>query len=244
MHHSRGPVVRLLVDPTRLWWGLLVAIGLLHVISLVGHVLHKGLGIEDQWVIEWIMAFSVDHEQTLPTWFSVGMLAFIGFVAAEIAMAERQAASPLRWHWALISVVFFYISYDELASLHERVGNFLAARGLGGPFHYAWVVVAAPLALLFAVLMIRLLRSVPRRTAAMMALAGALYVGGALGGEIVTGVGVDAGYGPDTLVGQLLVVGEELLEMLGTALFLVTILRHRDRVIPLDDAVQLRQGVR
>lgn len=61
-----------------------------------------------------------------------------------------------------------------------------------------------------------------------MALAGVLYVIGAVGFEAVAGLLEDQGFDRATFVGQLAVLGEEGLEMVSVVVFLVAVVRYRD----------------
>lgn len=61
-----------------------------------------------------------------------------------------------------------------------------------------------------------------------MALAGVLYVIGAVGFEAIAGLLEDQGFDRATFVGQLAVLGEESLEMISVLVFLVAVVRYRD----------------
>ena len=70
-------------------------------------------------------------------------------------MASAARASGNRWHrhWRGLSVIFAYLSLDELVQIHEQVGVALRdSLSLGGVLRFAWVVVAVPLVVVFAII--------------------------------------------------------------------------------------------
>lgn len=68
----------------------------------------------------------------------------------------------------------------------------------------------------------------PRKTCYSMLIAAALFLGGAVGLELVEGRH-DSLYGTETLTLQFFVLAEEVMEMLGVALFVCTLLAYIER---------------
>ncbi|MGY2128320.1 hypothetical protein [Blastococcus sp. SYSU DS0617] len=172
---------------------------------------------------------NADGEGNVTTWFSTVLLFSIALVCLGVGMLLRARSAPLRRYWLGLALVFGYLSVDELAWLHEelipRMDGIVEAEGA---FTFPWVVVAAPLVILFAVVYAGFLWKLPRRTAALFVLAGLLYVGGALGLEAVGGLF----YGDDlgaNVAYVLVTTVEECLEMIGAALFLYAVARYAER---------------
>ncbi len=82
--------------------------------------------------------------------------------------------------------------------------------------HFSWVVPALALVVLTLALSARSLLALPRRTLIRLCVAGALYVGGAAGVEMVSGVVLDAGLSHAVYLAVSSV--EEGAEMLGVIL--------------------------
>lgn len=167
--------------------------------------------------------FDADSEANVPTWFSVAMLLMIALISLGITTLLRDRGAPLHRYWAGLAVVFAYLSLDELAGMHEelipRLSLVVEARGA---LTYPWIIVATPLVVAFALVYSRFLWRLPRRTAGLLLLAGALYVGGAIGLEAGGGLIVDED-GRITLGYVLATSAEELLEMAGAALCLYAV---------------------
>lgn len=182
-----------------------------------GHDYVKGL----------VPMFNMDLEGNVPAWFSVGLLLFSSLLLALIARAHylRQQAWQL---WALLSVVFAFLSLDELAVLHERLGyNVGDAVGAEGTVHeYFWVVPYGIIVLVMGALYLRFLLRLAPRPRNLIVLGGALYVLGAIGIELAgSGLWADDA----TNLGweyYSLVAVEETFEMLGVCIFIYALMLH------------------
>ena len=159
----------------------------------------------------------VDEEQSVPTLVSVLLLLACAAVLAAVAVeAQRQHRAGSR-RWAVLSGLFVGLALDEHLSLHERlIDPVRDGLGTGGLFYFAWtipaLVLVAALAVLFAPFVLRL----PPDVRLGFIAAAALYLGGAIGAEMVAGWQIDRGEEPS----RGLVTIEEALELSGAALLL------------------------
>jgi len=168
-----------------------------------------------------VRLFGLREEGTVPAWFSGGLLILCGATLALIALAERRKPDGWPIHWGFLAAIFFALSFDEVAAMHELAGHFLRqVFAPGGPFTFVWVVPAIVLLALLLAFYRRFLMALPRRHARMFLVAGAVYVGGALGMEMVGGAYFDANDRQVDLAYALIASVEETMEMIGLALFL------------------------
>lgn len=154
---------------------------------------------------------NVDSELSLSTW-----LSSLGLVAAAIMMVN-VARQPTRWstHWRALAALFVLLSADEAASLHEKLVEPLRdAFDTGGVFLFAWVIPGAIGVALLVLILRRFVFDLDRRVRPIFLLAAALYVGGALGFEMIGGIIADS-RGSDGAAYITSVTVEELLEMSG-----------------------------
>jgi hypothetical protein len=191
----------------------LIALGYLSQVFRYLHVDFRGLHSLEQY-------FYYDLEGNIPTWFSTILL----FLCAERAwwVASAARASGDRWHrhWRGLSVIFAYLSLDELAQLHEQVVVPLReSLSLGGALRFAWVVVAVPLVVVFAIIYLRFLMAQPLWTRVAFIVSGVVYVGAAVGMEMIGALLVNA-FGFQSLLYAAASGVEEGAEMLGAVLFL------------------------
>ena len=101
--------------------------------------------------------------------------------------------------------------------------------GTLGYFHWllsvAWVPFGAIFVLIVALAYLRFLAALPVKTKYLFLIAGTLYVGGALGIEILGGRHTYL-YGRENFVYAMFVACEEGLEMLGVVVFIYALLSH------------------
>ena len=178
--------------------------------------------------------FNVDGEQNIPTWYQACSLLACSVLLAVIAAAEQQGLRRRPGQWWTLSAVLLFLSIDEVATLHERLQDYLHPRvPVDGYLHYVWVLPYGVLALAVAVASLRLLLALPARTRRDFLAAGTLYVCGSIVLEMLSGK-YAASHGEQNGVFAILTHVEETFEMAGIALFLVGLLRHvRDYVGPI-----------
>jgi hypothetical protein len=174
--------------------------------------------------------FNVDKEKNLPTWFSSVVLATSAYVLAGIYLSVRDSGARYRWHWGALALVFAFLSMDEIGEVHEMASK----SGLvdaGTASYLSWIVAVSPFVLVFAVSYFRFLLRLPADIRNLVACGGVLYVGGAVGMEIM---GALLGRDLNTVLPSgrpyfnylLFASAEEALEMLGAVVFLYAMARH------------------
>jgi hypothetical protein len=113
------------------------------------------------------------------------------------------------------------LSLDELAGLHERLQGLGVHLTAGRGPHFAWVVPGAALAAVGTVGVLLGARALERRARRRPAAGLALFLTGALGLELLSGVVLT---GSSHAAYLLVTSAEELSEMLGTVLVLRAVL--------------------
>lgn len=169
--------------------------------------------------------FSLSEECNVPTWFSSFLLLANALVLAVIAATKGSRKSEFRRHWIGLSVIFLYMSVDELVQIHEWLNSLGALKDMHGILYFSWVIPAAVAVLIFAVAYLRFLVHLPARTRFMIVAAGMIYVGGAMGVELILGAWTDV-HGEDNIGYALIDVVEETMEMAGASLFLSALLEY------------------
>jgi hypothetical protein len=163
--------------------------------------------------------FDLDKETNISTWFSSMLLFSNAILLGLIATAMTTSRDRWRRHWVALAIVFVMLSLDEVAAIHEMTTRLLRnALDLSGLFYFAWVVPALILLLVFAMLFLRFLLALPRRTCWLFVLAGTVYISGAVGAEMI-GRAYLSGGGSRNLVYSLIASSEEVLEMIGQVAF-------------------------
>ena len=193
--------------------------------DVAGLILRYGFGFDTAKGL--IPLFDLNTEANIPTFFSVLMALFRVVLLAIVGLEARHRASPDARYWLVLAAGFLFIAYDEAFQVHEKMTqpmqNMLGNGDLGF-LHYAWVVPAIAAVLVATLFFFKFLVRLPRATALRLLTAGALYLGGCIGIELISGNYFTAhGY---SLGYNLLVIVEEGMEMAGLATLIHALVSH------------------
>ena len=183
--------------------------------------LYYGLGYDRQLGARPLL--NLNGESNLPTWYATALLLGAAALLAVIWRTTPRGAGSDRGYWAGLTGVFLFLSADEAAEIHELLNPLREHFGGGGLLYWAWVVPYGIAGIVLLVACARFLRRLPRRTALLFVLAGALYVGGALVLEVAGGHARETA-GSGSLPVVLIYTIEELAEMSGAVLFIYALL--------------------
>ena len=187
-----------------------------------------GFGAEKHW----LDSLNMDRELNLPTLFSSALLLMAALLMRRLGHNSNPDAAD---DWRLLSKIFIFLALDEALQIHE----ILIIPGLRHQVHPAlastWVVPYAALAVILLWRFRSFLGSIPRATATGLLRSGAVYVGGAIGMEMIGSFAVRSSlirlhspwYGGITGL-------EEALELIGIILLIDALMRallaQQDRV--------------
>ena len=178
-----------------------------------------GFGAEKHW----LDSLNMDRELNLPTLFSSSLLLISALLMQRLGHNSNPDAAD---DWRLLSKIFIFLALDEALQIHE----ILIIPGLRHQVHPAlastWVVPYAALALIMLWKFRSFLGSIPRATATGLLRSGAVYVGGAIGMEMIGSFAVRSSlirlhspwYGAITGL-------EEALELVGIILLIDALMR-------------------
>ncbi|HSK11475.1 MAG TPA: hypothetical protein VK911_17960 [Vicinamibacterales bacterium] len=206
---------------------LALAIAALTVASLTGQILRFYFGHD--YVFGLVSLFNVNREANVPTWYATATLLGASLLLWLIARVSRAAGERDARYWLWLSLLFLYVSADESMSLHEQLNVHLRPQTfLPGLLYFGWVVAGvaavAVLGFLYARFLMRLAPPVRR----LFFLAAALFVGGALGVEML-GARHVYHHGAENMEYALIATLEEVMEMAGVAVFIYALLGELGR---------------
>jgi hypothetical protein len=197
--------------------------------------------------------FDVGEERSIPTWFESLQFLLCSILLAVVAVAKKQRNDRYSLHWSVLSIILLLLSLDEVASIHEAIGQqserlLHSITGLtpGGAIKFFWVVPGAIFVIIVLLAYLRFLADLPQSTRRFFLFAGALFVLGALGIEMLTaqvvsssgaisdwivssfGGIVDRGTASaiPTILKGLQTSVEEMFEMLGLTAFVYALLAY------------------
>lgn len=211
-----------LFSPKKLLRFIGLCIAILFIMHAAALTLHHGLGY--QWAMGFVPMVHFDGEGNLPAIFSAALL--LTCAGALFLVARYLKPSEARWPWYLLSAVFAFLAFDEALSIHERLIPLMRdILPVDGPLYYGWVVPYAGLVLILAAYYLPWTLRQPTPIRNTFVIGGALYVGGAIGMEMLGGWYYSTTDVPFMdgktrhLAGDLILTLEELGEMTGLMIF-------------------------
>ncbi len=185
---GRAPVrapaaVRVELDPARAArWLALATVAVVGACVLVAS-LSIVLGSPSMYGV--VPIFDLGREASVPAGYSALLLLAAAGLLALVAGIERSRQGRLWPYWAVLALGFVYLATDELVAIHEKLNRPLQDLLGASRDTTTWVVAGALGALAAGVFFLPFLRALPARLAARFVLAGAVYVGSAVGLETV-----------------------------------------------------------
>jgi hypothetical protein len=200
-------------------------------LSVVGQVVR--FHVDNESLRSAALLFKLSAEQTIPAYFSAVMLLASGGLLWVIARAAQEHGQPFVRHWQGLAVAFAYLSIDEACGIHELAAE--PMRGLLGEyaigvFYYAWVVPGTAMLLVMGIVYLRFVLHLSHSTRNGLIRAAAVYVGGAIGMEMV-GSYYASTISTSSVRYALAALVEETMEMLGVVLLIHTLLVHLSREV-------------
>ena len=206
----------------------------------------------EEGLLQPLRIFDVGEERSIPAWFESLQFLLCSILLAVVAVAKKQRGDRYRLHWSVLSIIFLLLSLDEVASIHEAIGQqsehlLHSATGFtpSGAISFFWVVPGAAFTLIVVLAYLRFLAQLPQTTRRLFLFAGALFVLGALGIEMLSAQVLSSSEGIVSWVvssGSMvdresasaiprLIVGlqtsiEEMFEMLGLTVFVYALLAY------------------
>ncbi len=172
--------------------------------------------------------FDLGLEPSVPALWSTFLLAAC---AVMLAVNGRAAApdDPNRRTWYGLAIVFLALAVDETVMIHEMANDTLReVLGTSGFLYFAWVIPGALFALAVALASARFLFRLDSRTRALFLLAGTIFVGGAIGMELIA-ARIAETRGVESVAHMIEQAVEESMEMGGSIVFLYALLDHLAR---------------
>ncbi len=219
-------LVTVVLKPKVILAGLTFTVLCLSTAHFASQYLKYAQGLHYQWGFE--RQFNMVNEANVPTWFSSMILLVSAALLTLTARCEWEHGGQDRRYWAGLAGIFSYLSLDEAAQIHEtfKLGDGLQLTGI---FYYSWIIVGCLGVTTIGLLYFGFLARLPREISWLFVLAGGLYVGGALGVEMLesryhylSGTWTDLNY-------SLLVGLEETMEMTGVIVFIYGIALYLSR---------------
>jgi hypothetical protein len=265
-HRPAG--LEIVIRPRTVTRVLLVVVAIVAVTGTIANlVIYQVAPTPDHKIARLMQRFDLGHEPSIPALYSSIALLAASVLLLTIGVAKRNTRDRFAYHWLALAAIFLVLAIDEAVMFHEMLVNSMRdAFQLGGIFFFPWVIPAMFAVLIVGLLYLRFLAHLEPRTRWLFVAAATLFVGGAVGMEMVAGViieehGVatvgDASsevieeVGAASIRHTIVQTIEESLEMLGVVVFIYALLDYLGRHVGLlrlrilgADAGRPTEGVR
>src|ERR687889_743806 len=188
---SEEDIMELTIYVKKIVRAMVIAVLLITLVSFVARVAMYMWGVEGY--LQPLRIFDVGEERSIPTWFESILFLLCSLLLAVVTVAKRQRNDRYSLHWGVLSIILLLLSLDEVASIHEAIGqqserllNSITGFTPTGAIQFFWVVPGAIFVLIVLLAYLRFLAHLPRTTRRFFLFAGALFVLGALGIEMLT----------------------------------------------------------
>lgn len=214
--------MKLTIHPRKFFFVLLSIIGVLTALNFIGIAItqYADLPKVEEHLVRLV---DFDKERNIPAFYSSLAILCASIILACISRVEKGRDGDSK-RWMGLSVLFLFLALDEAVSIHELLsGPTRSLMDLDGALYLAWVVPYSLLVVGLVFIYGKFLFNLPFAIRVLFVLSGLVFIAGAVGFELLgsnyhyIGNAGDAGY-------ALLYTMEELLEMLGIAIFIYGLL--------------------
>jgi hypothetical protein len=242
-----GSTVKVPISFRKIMQVLVAVVVCLTVAHLAGQYYRHFIGDDPLW-LKLAKKFDLNQEEySVPTWYQTVMLFSCFQLLVINAAVASVEANRYAGYWAVLAFIYLYLSADEFLQIHERMEALRSVFQTSGAFYYTWVIPYGIFVLVVALAYLKFLFHLPDRTRSLFIAAGVLYVGGALGMEMVAGLFVDSHLNKlaaeGTFTTAVLIAIEELLEMLGIVVFIKGLLSYLTLHVETNEVTTSRQQI-
>lgn len=164
--------------------------------------------------------FELDNENNIGTWFSSLLLSYCALLTFRCCLeSQNRKDFYARRNWLLLSCVLLAMSMEEIVGFHERTtGPLRALLSADGVLYYTWVVPGVVIVVVVSLYFIPFVLKFPVKTTVGIIFSGAVYVIGAIGMELLSGM-VASDIGTENSYYVWTTIVEEMLEISGLVCF-------------------------
>lgn len=204
-----------------LLWAAVVLMVLLSLVQDLLIFLAPEVGLTDR-----IYRLDLDTEASLPTWFSSGLMLICALALLAIGVLVKREGLLKAAPWLILAAIFFVLSLDEIATIHEWLSATLSAHiNNTGLFYFAWTLPALVVCLAGLACFVPFILGFNGLDRALLIGSAVVFLSGAIGMEMLGGAEAELN-GVTSLRYRMLMTVEESLELAGLLIFLLFLLRQ------------------
>ncbi len=195
------------------FWSVIVGLHLVHL------VVYYGAGY-------YIVQFDLNRERNMPTYAQGAQLVLAAALLHRIAVEKLRRGCKQVGYWRSLAMLFAFLMADEMFTIHDTLNQTLSDLAQHSLYlTFPWTVVYGPIVLILGAAYLRFYWSLAPRWRWRFGIAAALFVGGALGVEML-GAPHKALYGRDNMLYALFTTIEETMEIAGIGVFVTSLVAY------------------
>lgn len=177
-------------------------------------------------LVDW---FDLDIENNIPSAYSSLAILGCSFLFFTIGMHKNKRLDYEKSCWLALGIIFLFLSIDEYFQIHESIGditeNHVDATGF---LYFPWVIPYAVAVVIFILIYLKFIMSLPKKTAILFILSGTVYLTGAIIFDMLGGKEAEQ-HGFDSITYCILYTIEEFLEMNAIVVLMYALLAYIEK---------------
>ena len=226
------------LNPKRILIFLLFMVGVIVGLSIWGQKI-RFFGIADirgawhEFLLDQLMQnFYLDAEGNITTYINALLLFIPALLLAAISSWKISVKDKFRFNWVGLALIFFFLSIDEAAVIHENmIKPMRAIAGAEGFFYFAWVIPGMVIVAIFGLVYLLFFLHLERKFKILFLVSLAVYIGGVIGGEMISGYYASL-LGQKNFTYAVVASLEESIEYIGCSLIIYSLLKYIGHYLP------------
>lgn len=212
------------ISPKRLLLALSLLVFSLALVNIAIQFSNYILGYDH--LLRYARLLTFEGSAKIPKWLASSNLLICALLLATIACAKTRQGDCFSRHWIALGFIFCAISLEDAVGFHELATEPLrSALHATGFLYHSWTILGLIFTPIGALIYCKFFFHLPLKIRQLFLLAAMLYVGGALGMEILRGP-YNAVYGDENMIAAILRTLEEFCQMFGIVIFIYALLLY------------------
>ena len=182
--------------------------------------------IDDTKVLDFSRLIDLDYEGNIPTLYSSMLFMFNSILLFLLAKFWNDQSLKGAGYWMGLACIFLFLGVDEGTRLHEEIGDiFESYVDAEGALFFPWVIPYVTVLAILVLFYFKFYLSLERGLQIRLFIAATLFIGGAVGVEMLSAQQADL-HGTSSLSYSILYTIEESLEFAGLLFLSHTLLKY------------------
>lgn len=226
------------IKPLRILVILLAMVVIIVALSIYGQKV-RFFGVADirgpwhEFVLDQLMQnFYLDAEGNITTYLNALLLFIPSLLLAAIGIWKISMKDKFRFHWIGLAMIFFFLSIDEAAVIHENmIKPMRAIVGAEGFFYFAWIIPGMAIVAVFGLVYLMFFLHLENKFKTLFLFSLGVYLSGVIGGEMISGYYASS-IGQKNFTYAVVASLEESIEYIGCSLIIFSLLKYIEHYLP------------